>query len=894
MTKRTALLILNSEFTDPGIAKLPRVQTEMEALSNVLSSPQGGDLEVALLVNEKVQVLREQIVRLFKNRQDGDVLLVLYAGFALQDQFGGMYLAAADTQSEFLDATGPPLRMLRDQLDRTRSTHNLVILDCPTIAAYSGAADILGSTSAVLSALEGDRHGRMVVAASDIVAGALEGEQVFGDAETSALGRLILTGLAEGKADLNSDGQINAEELYEFVYRQSLSEAPSMPMPRKFASSDFGPLRVARNPVLQPADLPDELKNALASSLPWMREGAIGELERLLTSEDKSVSHAAHEALTSFSSDPTPRISASATAILQTYSATQGSIEIETPSESPPPLPDSTRRSRMPVWGWVVVGVLLLFSAGVVAGLAGVFGSQSGAPLPTSTEESQPPTLPPNTAIAVAPPTAQPTAATEISLPSSLGMVLIPGGTYPIAEDRASSVGGYWIDRFEVSNGAFSEFLADAGQPSPRYWADQNIPTGMANHPVRVVTWDLAQEYCEWAGKRLPTEVEWEVAARGKNALSYPWGEDSAALTIPSSGTYAVGSIPANRSPFGTFDMAGNVWEWVGQPYLPVEQGLRVLRGGANNFQNDLTYRLIGEPDASSMINDSGFRCASSSVEQAVEQSLILTDEFADVSSGWYQAAAPIEEYFYGYHPADFYHVQVSSTEECLAVRYDLPLNDFIADVDIFKAAAELDDGDFRHGLMIREGDGEFYAFLISPLSKEWQIVKNSLGGINILDQGVDQSIRGETQAERDRLTVTANGPELSLAINGRLVSTVYDDSFREGNLGFMVKTIDQPYAHIHFDRISVWNLPETAMVPEMPESSTSASRFDGPACGGAVTGDELLQSFSTYAVKDGDTLSAIANFFGLSIGELKGANGRRISDPNVISVGQILIIPEA
>lgn len=466
MTKRTALLILNSEFTDPGIAKLPRVQTEMEALSNVLSSPQGGDFEVALLVNEKVQVLREQIVRLFKNRQDGDVLLVLYAGFALQDQFGGMYLAAADTQSEFLDATGLPLRLLRDQLDRTRSTHNLVILDCPTIASYSGAADILGSTSAVLSALEGDRHGRMVVAASDIVAGALEGEQVFGNAETSALGRLILTGLAEGKADLNSDGQINAEELYEFVYRQSLSEAPSMPMPRKFASSDFGPLRVARNPVLQPADLPDELKNALASSLPWMREGAIGELGRLLTSEDKSVSHAAHEALTSLSSDPTPQISASATAILQTYSATHGSIEIETPSVSQPPPPDSTRRSRMPVWGWVVVAVLLLFSAGVVAGLAGVFGSQSAAPVPTSTEESQPPTLPPNTPTAVAPPTAQPTVATEISLPSSLGMVLIPGGTYPIAEDRASSVGEYWIDRFEVSNGAFSEFLADAGQPS--------------------------------------------------------------------------------------------------------------------------------------------------------------------------------------------------------------------------------------------------------------------------------------------------------------------------------------------------------------------------------------------------------------------------------------------
>jgi hypothetical protein len=194
---------------------------------------------------------------------------------------------------------------------------------------------------------------------------------------------------------------------------------------------------------------------------------------------------------------------------------------------------------------------------------------------------------------------------------------------------------------------------------------------------------------------------------------------------------------------------------------------------------------------------------------------------------------------------------------------------------------------------MIREENGEFYAFLISPISKEWQIVRNSLGGINILDQGLQESIRGETQGERDRMTITANGPELSLAINGRLVSTVYDDTFREGNLGFMVQTIDQPYAHIHFDRIFVWDLPESVTVPQMPEPTSATSRFDGPACGGAVTGDELLQDFFTHTVQDGDTLSGIANLYGLSLDEVKGANGRRITDPNVISVGQILIIPE-
>jgi hypothetical protein len=891
MPKRTALLILSSEYVDAGIAKLPRAQAEFEALSDTLSSPQAGDFEVTSLLNENVQTLREQIVRIFKDQQEADVLLVHYVGQALQDQYGGMYLAASDTRSDVLDATGLPLRMLRDQLDRTRSNRNLVILDCPTTAAYSGARDILGSASAILETLEGDRRGRMIIASSDIVTGALEGEQVFGDAAASSLSQLLTTGLAEGKADINSDGQIVAEELYEFVYRQSLDREPTNPMPRKFVSSDLGPLRVAKNPVLKPADLPNELKSALSSPLAWMREGAIGELERLLTSEDKSISHAAYEALTSLSGDPTPQISESATGILHSYSASHGSMEIEAPAQTPPP--GTSRGPRVPIWGWVGGAIALLFGLGIVAGMAGVFGKQVEAPLPTSSSEPPTATAAPPATATVEPPTPVPTAAIEVSLPSSLGMVPVPGGTYPIALNRASALGNYWIDRFEVSNEAFAEYLAETGQPLPRYWVDQDIPNQMADHPIRVVSWDQAQAYCAWAGKRLPTEAEWEVAARGKDALLYPWGDEAVALKLPSSGTYSIGSIPANRSTFGAFDMAGNVWEWVGEPYLPVEQGQRVLRGGANNFQNDMIFRSIGDPNASSMINDSGFRCASSDVEIGIDRSLLLTDEFADVLSGWYQAAAPVEDYFYGYHPTDFYHVQVSAPEGCLAVRHELPLNDFIADVDIFRAKTETDDGDYQHGLVIREENGEFYAFLISPISKEWQILKNSLGGINILDQGLQESIRGETQDERDRMTITANGPELSLAINGRLVSTVHDDTFREGNLGFMVQTIDQPYAHIHFDQIVVWDLPESVTVPQMPESAALPARFDGPACGGAVTGDELLQSFFTHTVQEGDTLSAIANLYGLSLADVKGANGRRITDPNVISVGQILIIPE-
>ncbi len=892
MSRRTALLIQNSEYADPGIAKLPRAQAEIEALSDVLASPEAGGFEVALMLDQDVQTLREQIVRLFQDQQEDDVVYIHYSGQALQDQFGELYLTAGDTRADVLDATGLPLRLIRGQLDRTRSRRNIVILDCPTIAAYAGGRDILGSTSGILEALEGDRRSRMIIVSSDIVTGALESEQVYGDPSVSALSLLLNVGLGKGEADLNSDGQISAEELYEFVYRQSLSNDPEKPLPRKFASSDFGPIMIAKNPVFQPADLPEVLQAALGSPLAWMREGAIGELERLLTGADKSVSHSAHEALASLSSDPTPQISQTATRILQSFAASHGSMEVEPPIQTPPPAP--SRGPRNPIWGWVVGGVVIVFAVGIVAGMAGVFSAPSESPpQATATIDAATATVAPLVATAAEPPTAVPTPAIEPPPPASLGMVMVPAGTYPIGEDRAINVAEYWIDRFEVSNATFSQFLAETGQPLPRYWADQDIPSQMGDHPVRVVAWGQAQAYCEWAGKRLPTEAEWEVAARGRDGLIYPWGDDASALAIPSSGTYAIGSIPANRSIFGVFDLAGNVWEWVGEPYLPVEEGLRLLKGGANNFQNDMIYRLIGEPNASSMINDSGFRCASSDAEEVVDQSLLLTDEFADVSSGWFQAAAPVQDYFYGYHPTDFYHVQVTSPEECLAVRHDAPFNDFIADVDIFTAKTGTENGDYRHGLVIREGDGEFYAFLISPRSRAWQVIKNQLSGIDTLDTGVAGFIRGEPQDARDRLTVTANGPLLSFAINGQLVSTIFDGSFREGNLGFIVQTLDETSAHIHFDRVFVWDLPDTALVPEMPNLGIPATRFDAPACGGAVTGDDLLQNFATYVVKEDDTMSGIANTFGLSLAEVKGANGRRISDPNVITVGQILIIPE-
>jgi formylglycine-generating enzyme required for sulfatase activity len=216
-------------------------------------------------------------------------------------------------------------------------------------------------------------------------------------------------------------------------------------------------------------------------------------------------------------------------------------------------------------------------------------------------------------------------------------MVRIDAGSYLAGNSQTIELPEFWIDRYETTNQQFATYIDATGRKPPENWINGEPPTGEGDYPVSGLTWDQASAYCSWLGKRLPTEVEWEAAARGPYGWLYPWGENKNAILLPSNGTHPVGSIPGNRSYFGVYDMAGNTWEWVSNPFLPIDSGERVMRGGGFDLLYPMDYRLIGDPNAETMTRAAGVRCAADAdrVEPAEDTAVLLDDSFLDTNSGW-------------------------------------------------------------------------------------------------------------------------------------------------------------------------------------------------------------------------------------------------------------------
>jgi serine/threonine-protein kinase len=193
------------------------------------------------------------------------------------------------------------------------------------------------------------------------------------------------------------------------------------------------------------------------------------------------------------------------------------------------------------------------------------------------------------------------------------------------------SLSAYWIDETEVTNRLYA-LCVEAGTCLPP--ADVSSYTRdlyyrepqFAEYPVVHVAWHDARTYCRWAGRDLPSEAQWESAARGTDGRLYPWGDQAPSRDLLNNfevsfleDTVRVGSYPQAASPYGARDMAGNVWEWTadwfdaypgGDPGASESYGhtYRVLRGGSFVDAADATTRYANDPEL--RMYDIGFRCA--------------------------------------------------------------------------------------------------------------------------------------------------------------------------------------------------------------------------------------------------------------------------------------------
>ena len=192
-------------------------------------------------------------------------------------------------------------------------------------------------------------------------------------------------------------------------------------------------------------------------------------------------------------------------------------------------------------------------------------------------------------------------------------MIAVPAGRFYMGTDRKRSdaydrprhsvnLSGFRIDKYPVTNAQYARFVTATKHRPPLHWEDGKVPAGLELHPVTMVSWYDAASYAEWAGKRLPTEQEWEKAARGEHGIRWPWGDQ---MDIKRLNTYySIGSTTSvlrfteGASPYGVMDMAGNVSEWTADDfaaYQGTDAAAEVFKGkiAVANTPQDQAMKVV-------------------------------------------------------------------------------------------------------------------------------------------------------------------------------------------------------------------------------------------------------------------------------------------------------------
>ncbi|MDY7105867.1 MAG: Hsp70 family protein [Actinomycetota bacterium] len=417
---------------------------------------------------------------------------------------------------------------------------------------------------------------------------------------------------------------------------------------------------------------------------------------------------------------------------------------------------------------------------------------------------------------------------------SAAGMVAVEVGTYEIGTDADDAAGidvlapsevdvaRFHIDETEVTNESWARFVSLHGAPVPVGWESARAPAGEGDHPVVGIDPMWAAAYCTALGKRLPTELEWEVAAHGGADAATPWELDGSASPLPATGTYAVGSLDATRGPTGTFDMVGNVWEWVARPGSPSSGSSPatgassdgdqpwVRRGGTGTPVGPgwFTRQEVTAPIDLVVRASTGFRCAASTVDETAVPDVFVTDVTTPGPSSTDTTGGPgaaggatvaagvglIDDDFEiadgawpegetdglttTYAPRSGYRARIDGAGDHVVV------NEVgTADLSIATSARLVshDGTPVRVGLAVRAHahdpaatgtsgsvDDNYYAFSIDPLTGTWDVGHvDAVPYRSLRDQCTDPADDAVVAHEAHVLTATTLGNQLDLAIDG-------------------------------------------------------------------------------------------------------------------------------
>ncbi|MBL9008827.1 MAG: SUMF1/EgtB/PvdO family nonheme iron enzyme [Myxococcales bacterium] len=658
MSNRYALLVACDRYEDPSLHGLLAPRKDAEALAEVLSHPEWGKFAVTTRCNEPSHVIERELERLCRTCAPDDTLLLYFSCHGLKDDRGELVFAMPNTHRATPHSSSVPAQHVHNYLDRCRARQQILILDCCYSGAYGHNMRPKAVEDQPLAVNTGKYftpnygNGLFVLTATDSISQSYEKDGV------SLFTQVIVEGLRTGSADLDRDGQITMDELHAYVHREMIRR--QLPQrPRKWALNVEGYLRITDAPPVEDGKitLPGRKRSA-ASRTTTASDSR--EVQPVATRRPRRSPEAANGATDSADrieaaavAAPAPKTRSGRRRVSASPAASSQSVPPVSVSLPMPGVPSSGRRRytwAVPlvalVCGGFAGGRLLYTRQQTVSSqhVAAISAPPVAAPAPSAITplEAEKPTQP-----------LQPPAPAETPKPTT---ARIPGGDYELgSQDRVAqnplhtvTLSAFEIDLTEVTVAAYEVCFQKRQCTAPMYTGTSGYcnwaVSGREEHPVNCLSFEQAQAYCKWQGKRLPTEDEWEAAARGPNGGRYPWGEEPPAPTLANTcgpgckrqqnkqvvtsqirdaeadgamTTAPVGNHPAGRSAFGLHDVAGNVWEWA-EPRHGLNTDRRPALGGSWQSPSPVHFRADRRhTERNGQWAHTGFRCVRTLDSQA-------------------------------------------------------------------------------------------------------------------------------------------------------------------------------------------------------------------------------------------------------------------------------------